>query len=203
MKTLRTLTLVLGVLFISLTSFSQTTHTFYVTETPNIPNQSNEITIIDTTVIIGDKVEFYNSTGGTDKFSVNGDPVGIPASLITDGSLISSFTFNDLGDKTFLVKSSSFQFRQIKVKFIVIAQSTASINTLSDIKFNIFPNPPTDLLNISGDQIENVKVFDVNGRIVLSKDFNATDVKLDVSKLEKGIYSVVVNGNSKITFIKE
>ena len=74
---------------------------------------------------------------------------------------------------------------------------------LSDVTFTVFPNPTSDFLNVStSDNIESVKVFDMNGRLVLSNTYNTSNVKLDVMSLTNGYYTVLVNDVKPIKFIK-
>ena len=74
---------------------------------------------------------------------------------------------------------------------------------MSDVTFSVYPNPTTDFLNIStSDNIESIKVFDMNGRLVISDTYNTSDVKLDVMFLTNGYYTVLVNDVKPIKFIK-
>lgn len=74
---------------------------------------------------------------------------------------------------------------------------------MSDVTFSVFPNPTSDFLNISStDNIEFVKVFDMNGRLVISYTYNTTNVKVDVLNLTNGYYTVLVNDIKPIKFIK-
>jgi len=73
-------------------------------------------------------------------------------------------------------------------------------NTLEG--FELFPNPAKDYFEFSlQNQNSNVKlkVYDINGRILMSKSFNAQDRKiLDTTRLSAGIYLVEINsGNQK------
>jgi hypothetical protein len=85
-----------------------------------------------------------------------------------------------------------------------------SITTVSINEYNfsnelrIFPNPTSDFLFIStNDIIENVQIFDMNGRVVLEKEyFNVANVKLDISILQNGFYTVLINKTSRQKIIK-
>lgn len=64
-----------------------------------------------------------------------------------------------------------------------------------NLGFIIYPNPCIDQLNMYVDAttISSYQIIDNLGNIVLSKDVNSlTIVKLNVSKLNSGIYSVNV-----------
>ncbi|GGF77183.1 T9SS type A sorting domain-containing protein [Wenyingzhuangia marina] len=84
------------------------------------------------------------------------------------------------------------------------------ISTLSseEVAFNsssvkISPNPVNDVLNIiTGDKISKVTIYDVLGRVILSKDNQSS---IDVSSLSSGSYivNIVVGGTSQsLKFLK-
>ena len=81
-------------------------------------------------------------------------------------------------------------------------------NGINEIEINdvsIFPNPVTNELNvITIDQIEKIAIYSVNG--VLVKGITDDKSSIDVSKIAKGMYVLVVRTNSGITqhrFIKQ
>ena len=69
---------------------------------------------------------------------------------------------------------------------------------------SIYPNPVKDLLNISLTDIQNVEIYDLMGKMMLSKAF--PDSKIDVSSLPQGVYFVrIITDNNYYTekFIKQ
>ncbi|WP_300673023.1 S8/S53 family peptidase [Soonwooa sp.] len=76
-----------------------------------------------------------------------------------------------------------------------------SVNNLEQKKMTIYPNPAKDVIEIqSNSKIESVQIFDNLGRLI--KTENAS--KINVSKLEKGVYYLKINGGEKIEkFIKD
>jgi hypothetical protein len=78
---------------------------------------------------------------------------------------------------------------------------TLGTNDFSASKFNIYPNPVSNIVNISGDNtIEFLQIFDVSGKQLISKkDSNS----VDVSKLSKGTYFMKLNNKETLKFIKE
>ena len=79
--------------------------------------------------------------------------------------------------------------------------ATLGTNDFSLSKFNIYPNPTSNILNISGDNtIEFLQIFDVSGKQLISKkDSNS----VDVSTLSKGTYFMKLNNKETLKFIKE
>ncbi len=75
--------------------------------------------------------------------------------------------------------------------------------------FNLYPNPASDYINISltGASSEvTVRIFDVRGSMVKSQVLNASENRIDVSTLAKGIYMVSVGEGKEIStkrFIKQ
>ena len=72
-----------------------------------------------------------------------------------------------------------------------------------DFKLSIQPNPVTDYLTISGQNIESVKVFNMIGRLVISDTDSTRDNKLNVSSLKNGIYLGFINDQKQFKFIKK
>ena len=66
--------------------------------------------------------------------------------------------------------------------------SNENFNT-NNLKFNLYPNPATDILNISMEtELKSVEIYSLLGQKVLSTDKN----QVDVSSLSKGMYMVRV-----------
>ena len=65
----------------------------------------------------------------------------------------------------------------------------------NNLGFRIYPNPATNAVKIEGEDISNVSVFDMNGKLRMQ----TTKKEMDVSVLAKGIYSVVIySGNNRV-----
>jgi hypothetical protein len=86
--------------------------------------------------------------------------------------------------------------------------STSQENLLNQQKMISFPNPSSDIINITNPLKNNardkVKVYDINGRKVLEKEIigNGENIELNISDLSKGIYNYRIRdfGNK---FVKE
>ncbi len=66
-----------------------------------------------------------------------------------------------------------------------------SAQELSQTSFNLFPNPVKDELQITGERVWEVLVFDAKGSIVLK----ASNNRINLGRLEKGIYFLKVNNS--------
>ena len=64
---------------------------------------------------------------------------------------------------------------------------------------NIYPNPTQDILNISNAETANIKVFDILGRMILSKENISLNEQLNVSGLNAGAYFVKISKEGNVT----
>jgi CubicO group peptidase (beta-lactamase class C family) len=87
--------------------------------------------------------------------------------------------------------------------------ATSSISEDSFILNSIFPNPITSYLNINNQNlnINNVKVYDIYGKIIFNSNIYNSTLKIDLTNVEKGIYIVELEQKnrriSRTKFIKE
>lgn len=82
------------------------------------------------------------------------------------------------------------------------APALSTENTLSEIvEFSIYPNPVSDRLNVQLNSIDSeiqVKIFDIQGRMVKQFILNSTESEVDVTDLAKGVYIISVNFGEKL-----
>jgi len=90
-----------------------------------------------------------------------------------------------------------------------VATSTLSLDNVQNVdkKISLFPNPTTNNINIlSNENIKNIKIMDVNGRVIINQITSNTDtLNMDVSNLKSGVYIIFVESESgieKTKFIK-
>ncbi len=79
---------------------------------------------------------------------------------------------------------------------------TNGIST-QEIRFNIYPNPTKDILNIDyeGFKINSVTLLDMFGKVILQNDKNDKGEnfkRISLSHLPKGMYLLQINSNEKI-----
>lgn len=89
--------------------------------------------------------------------------------------------------------------------FTISAWSTSlSVPEFDANNFTAYPNPVKDILNLSFDQIiSTVKVYNLLGQIIASKEINDKNGNIDLSGLPTGPYVIQINSNgiSKSTTI--
>ena len=80
---------------------------------------------------------------------------------------------------------------QMEIDYVRVYQEnlTNSINIDDKNKYTVFPNPANDVLTIQGKNVSSIKIFNIHGNIVLSKNVNHNK-KVDISILNKGMYLV-------------
>lgn len=83
------------------------------------------------------------------------------------------------------------------------AKIVLGVNDFDLSKLKYYPNPVNDLLTITyTDAITNVEVFDLNGRMVLTRNFDNQTVQLDFSTLSSGTYMLNIKTKENSQFVK-
>lgn len=75
-----------------------------------------------------------------------------------------------------------------------------SVSESQDITAKVYPNPTTDFIKIEGIDVETIEVFNSLGQLV---EKAITSQSVDVRNYQPGIYTLIVNGNEKIRFVRE
>lgn len=115
----------------------------------------------------GSTCEFYKIVGGEHTWP--GAPIKIG---VTNGDFNAS-------EKIWLF------FRKYKLNDMV---GISELKPRNEFRVDLYPNPCTDHLTVDGELIQLVTIVDMAGKVVLS----TTSKQIDVSALDKGIYSVVL-----------
>jgi beta-glucanase (GH16 family) len=80
---------------------------------------------------------------------------------------------------------------QIEVDYVrVYQENTTNVTDIKKIsKYIVYPNPAIDELIINGENLKQVKIFNIHGELVLLNNISNNN-EIDVSILEKGMYLV-------------
>jgi uncharacterized repeat protein (TIGR01451 family) len=87
--------------------------------------------------------------------------------------------------------------------------SQLGITEFENAEFIFYPNPAKDFVTVSvknnQEQISNVTVYDISGKIVLNKSLSAlsTSEMIDLSQIAKGMYLIEVSTKSNLKTIKK
>jgi len=74
-----------------------------------------------------------------------------------------------------------------------------STNEYSQLEFSLYPNPSTDLIQVTSlEPVTKVSVYDLGGRLVLQEKPNKANFELHTNNLSKGIYIIKLNSNEKV-----
>lgn len=109
-------------------------------------------------------------------------------------------TFSAVGEYAMLEVTKNDASRKIT---LFLNKDGMDITEISDIQLNIYPNPAADYVIINGCKIENVTLFDVTGRSVVSKMANTDEVQIDLSLINKGVYFLKINSDKTIKIVKD
>jgi len=95
-------------------------------------------------------------------------------------------------------------FRYVGFDGADLAIDDIYISFLSDIYENeieqikVYPNPASNFIKIDVNDDAFIKIFDVNGKLVKSENIKRDNNRVDVSDLNVGIYTLLINCNNKI-----
>jgi len=86
----------------------------------------------------------------------------------------------------------------------VVLEFTFSIDEVNSGSIKIFPNPATDIINISSPEIiEQIKLIDNSGKVVYEKDeYNRKSISINTATFKLGVYYVSVLTEKEITIEK-
>ena len=77
--------------------------------------------------------------------------------------------------------------------FNLVDNGLSVLQDIENYRLNLFPNPTSNSFTISSEKVINseFKIIDAQGREVLTGSMNGQEHTIDISKLSKGVYSVV------------
>lgn len=84
----------------------------------------------------------------------------------------------------------------------VINEGSLSVSEIQVAKVSIYPNPAKDIFFVKTEGSFNLKIYDLNGRVVQSKSGINHNQAIDISSLKTGIYMVEIQTQHKKTIHK-
>ncbi|PHR49934.1 MAG: hypothetical protein COA32_02030 [Fluviicola sp.] len=131
-------------------------------------------------------------------------PNGTPQGGVYSGNGVDGNTFNPQssgeGEHTvFYTYTSMDGCINDSSQSIFVSSCLSVVEENMDI-FNIYPNPATDKITIERENpsdYKEIKIYDVNGKIIYTTKSLKNPVQLDVSNWAKGAYSIVFTSKSK------
>ncbi len=73
-----------------------------------------------------------------------------------------------------------------------------SVNEHNQIEVKIYPNPATNFVQVSSDQIQRVEVYNMMGQLVFEQNYNDSQVVISTTGMAPGTYAVKVTATSGI-----
>jgi hypothetical protein len=121
---------------------------------------------------------------------------------------INQFSYNLLTDNG--LSKKGWKIRNLKLRSFPKLKDTISSVSFQNITNYIYPNPVRDYISFPSNDIhkitesnsDNLSIFNIKGECILKFDVNNSDSKFDVSKLQSGVYYLLIN-NKISKFIKE
>lgn len=105
----------------------------------------------------------------------------LPSNYPSPYKIINTKNYNTDGNTGWLIDTSNFYYSLIE---------NLGTNDLSTQKIKVYPNPTSDFITIDKDRFNEIKIYDLTGRIVLTSKSN----RINVKSLINGIYIINVDG---------
>lgn len=91
------------------------------------------------------------------------------------------------------------KYDNIKISAIPNLPAFANVNEWISSKFNVYPNPATNVVNITNSenmQVQQITIYDINGKQLSTQVFNnETEIQLNVENLPSGTYILHLETN--------
>ncbi len=85
---------------------------------------------------------------------------------------------------------------------VKVTAGTAGVNNIVSNNVSLYPNPATDLLNVTVKENSTFELIDITGKTVLSRMIEGTST-INISKLSSGMYLAKVTSESGVTEISK
>src|SRR5690606_37836811 len=129
----------------------------------------------------------------------------IPMLQYWDVQKRASFTTEDIYI-SFVVYKAKTSYSGVIIKYDNIRLSAvpnrpafANVNEWISSKFNVYPNPTTNVVNITNSEnmlVNQITIYDVTGKQLSTKNFNnETEIQLNVENLASGTYLLHLQTN--------
>ncbi len=131
---------------------------------------------------------YYGITSSNDTVMINNSL--FDGLALTDGDTydITGIVTSSYNDYTLCPRSTSD------------VEGGSAVNSNTDVKLSVYPNPVSGMLYIDGAASKNVQVYNVLGTVVKTVEMSGNSI--DVSSLSKGVYLLSVD-SKVIRFVKE
>ena len=144
-----------------------------------------------------------STTSSTQNF-IDIDVTQLVSDMVSNPSSSYGFLFKQQTEQFYrklVFASSDHPVDSLHPKLEVCVQSTVGVNTsVDDNSFRIYPNPATDKITIEyyRSKVEQVqiKLYSMEGRLLLEKTCKSNEMQIDVSGFSKGVYIVEIQSEN-------
>lgn len=91
-----------------------------------------------------------------------------------------------------VIKDSADVNYAFSVRCIKDDEATGENKNEQEQKFNIFPNPVSDIIIVDPEKVQEIEIFDCRGMLIINRKICNGDYAVDVSGLASGVYLVNV-----------
>ena len=181
---------------------------YYLTDNPNDPNKWKlpHVTLSpDSYLIIW--ADDDNSQGDDHtNFSLkrSGEFIGIFDNHLNHYAVVDSITYLEQTEDVSFERSpngiGAFAFAEYPT-FGYNNDAVSHLQEKDEVVIEIYPNPAVDHIYVTGDEIQQINIFDVSGKLLISHSGNKNQI--DVSDLSSGLFLVeLINLQNKKTISK-
>ncbi|MBR4911294.1 MAG: T9SS type A sorting domain-containing protein [Bacteroidales bacterium] len=71
-----------------------------------------------------------------------------------------------------------------------------SVNEHNQIEVKVYPNPATNFVQVSSDQIQRVEIYNMMGQLVFEQNYNESHIVIPTSSIAPGTYAVKVTASN-------
>lgn len=138
----------------------------------------------------------YDTVTGETIWNPGTGSTGLPAANWAGPFLVDEIDFISAVPTTNAAESEII-FDNLTVK-ATATEALLGVTEIQDVSFAVSPNPATDIVTITTNEILNsVELFDVNGRVVKNVDFKSStnSNQVNVSDLSSGIYMMKITSD--------
>ena len=79
---------------------------------------------------------------------------------------------------------------------VSLTTTDVSVNEHNQIEVKIYPNPATNFVQVTSDQIQRVEIYNMMGQLVFEQLYSDSQVTIPTSGMASGTYAVKVTATS-------
>lgn len=80
----------------------------------------------------------------------------------------------------------------------ITAQLVLNVSSVDQVSFKVYPNPATNVLNISSEYIiDEIEIYSIYGQKIISRVINDKECSIDISQLSTSTYIINVSSDNK------